>query len=270
MYYIGYLNANSLHDRKFAQAICLLEQSFDILFIAEHWYQHHELRLSHPLVYCSTTRHINHGKSPPHSRSHGGIYLLVKSHHRPLIQSTISTTHSITVWLPVFRFAAVYYPPYSIQEESIKASLHPIGPIDLLLGDINTTFASAIKLTTNRSNSTISHPSRLFQSWVVESNMVHITDIYQHRLSHKILDQAFSSIKLQSKITLSLIPTASLPFSTDHKYLLHIHYANPLSDTSRDSIPQPESRPPPGPIRFHVQRLKNPETVPQYEKVWTM
>jgi len=240
MYHIGYLNANSLHDRKFAQAICLLEKSFDILFIAEHWYQHHELRLSHPLVYCSTTRPIKRGKFPPRGRSHGGIYLLVKSHLRPLIQSTISTTHSITVSLPGFRFAAVYYPPYSIQEYSIKASLHHIGPVDLLLGDINTTFASTIKLTTNRSNSTISNRSRLFQSWVVKSNMVHITDMYQHTLSQKIPDHAFSSIKLQSKITLSLITTASLPFSTDHKYLLHIHYANPLSDTSRDCIPQPE------------------------------
>jgi len=55
MYHIGYMNANSLCDRKFAQAIHLLETSFDFLFIAEHWYQHHQSRLLHPLVHCSTT-----------------------------------------------------------------------------------------------------------------------------------------------------------------------------------------------------------------------
>ena len=222
MYHIGYLNANSLHDRKFAQAISLLEKSFDILFLAEHWYQHHELRLSHPLVHCSTLRPINSSKSPPRGRSHGGIYLLVKPHLRTIILSTISTTYSITVSLPGFRFAAVYYPPYSIQEDSINTSLQQIGPVDLLLGDINTTFASNIKLTTNRISTPISSRSLLFQSWAVKSNMVHIVDNYQHTISHKIPDHAFSSIKLQSKITLSLIPTASLPFSTDHKYLLDI------------------------------------------------
>ena len=94
--------------------------------------------------------------------------------------------------------------------------------------------------------------------------------MYQHTLSHKIPDYAFSSLKLQSKITLSLIPTVSLSFSTDYKYLLHIQYGNPRSDTSRDSILQPEWRPPPGPIRFHVQRRKNPETELQYQREWTM
>ena len=268
MYHIGYLNANSLHDRKFAQAIGLLEKSFDMLFIAEHWYQHHELRLSHPLVYCSTSRPINHSNSPPRGRSHGGIYLLVKPHIRPLIQSTISTTHSITVSLPGLRFAAVYYPPYSIQADSIKASLHQIGPVDLLLGDINTTFASNIKLTTNRSTCTISSRSLLFQTWAAKSNMVHLTDNDEPTISHKIPDHAFSSIQLQSKITLSLIPTASLPFSTDHKYLLHIQYEIPLAETLLYSTLPTDSCSPSGPLRFHVQRLKSPPILLQYQTEW--
>ena len=270
MYHIGYVNANSLPDRKFAQAISLLENSFDILFIAEHWYQHHELRLSHPLVYCSTLRPLYSTKSPPRGRSHGGIYLLVKPSIRPLIQSAIFTTHSITISLPRLRFAAVYYPPYSIQEDSIKENLHQIGPVDLLLGDINTTFPSRITLTTKRSTSTISPRSLLFQTWAARSNLVHLVDPHHDTVSTKIPDHAFSSINLRSKISLSLIPTRSINFPTDHKYLLHIQYENQLPPPSPSSIPQDESNTNGSPIRFHVQRLNNPATVKLYQSTWRM
>ena len=270
MYHIGYVNTNSLPDRKFAQAISLLPNSFDILFIAEHWYQHHELRLSHPLVYCSTSRPLYSTKSPPRGRSHGGIYLLVKPAIRPLIQSAIFTTHSITISLPGLRFAAVYYPPYSIQEDSIKENLHQIGPVDLLLGDINTTFPSGITLTTKRSTSTISPRSLLFQTWAARSNLVHLVDPHHNTVSPKIPDHAFSSIHLRSKISLSLIPTRSINFPTDHKYLLHIPYENQLPPPSPSSIPHDESHTSGSPIRFHVQRLKNPATVKLYQSTWRM
>ena len=212
MYHIGYVNANSLHDGKFAKAICLLENSFDILFIAKHWYQHHELRPSHPLVYCSTSRPLQSTKSAPHGRSHSGIYLLVKPHIRPLIHSTTCTTHSITVLLPAFCFAAVYYPPYSIQKDVINKSLHDIGPVDLLLGDINTTFPTNITLTTKRSKTSFSARSLLFQKWATNSNMFHLADRNQDTNSYKIPDHVFASIQLQSKIALSLVTTQSLQF----------------------------------------------------------
>ena len=128
MYHIGYLNANSLHDRKFAQAICLLEKSFDILFIAEHWYQNQELRLSHPLVYCSTSRAINSGKSPPRGRSHGGIYLLVKNTFvllscllYPLLTRLLS--HCLAFGLPLFIILHIPYRKISLKQVCIKSVL---------------------------------------------------------------------------------------------------------------------------------------------------
>jgi len=216
MYRIGYVNANSLPHRKFAQAICLLQKSFDILFIAEHWYLHHENRLSHPLVHCSTTPPLRSNQCPPRGRQHAGIYLMVKPHIRPLILSTTSTAHSITVSLPGLHFAAVYYPAYSIQEDGIKHSLNTIGPVDLLLGDIHTTFPSAPTLTTTRSHSSSTARSLLFQTWAVKYNMIHIQDDSQKAKSYKIPDHVFASVLLRSNVTLSLLSTQSLQFKTDH------------------------------------------------------
>jgi hypothetical protein len=140
MYRIGYVNANSLPDGKFAQAISLLESSFDCLFIAEHWYQHHESRLSHPLVISSTKLdHSDHSKYRS-GRHHGGIYLLAQPRFRSLIQRTVSTKYSITVSLPGMRIASVYLPPYSLPDGSVPSELNAIGPVDLLLGDLNCRF----------------------------------------------------------------------------------------------------------------------------------
>ena len=268
MYHIGYINANSLPDRKFAQAICLLEKTFDILFIAEHWFQHHELRLSHPLVYCSTSLPPRSSTRPLRGRHHGGIYLLVKQHIRPLIQSTTSSQHSITVTLPGFHFAAVYYPPFSIQEEAIKQSLQQIGPVDLLLGDINTKFTPNISLTTTRSHSAPSLRSRLFQPWAVQTNMVHVSDIHQNTLSHQIPDHVFTSVQLQSNISLSLMSTKTLDFPTDHKCLLHVTYQPIPADSSPPTNWPSEQFSDNQPIRFHVQRLKQPDIANQFREHW--
>jgi len=154
MYHIGYVNANSLPDGKFAQAVCLFEKLFDFLFIAEHWYQHHNARLAHPPIFCSTTLPLSTNNTLPRGRKHGGIYLLVRPHLRSLIQSTTSSQYSITVSLPGFRFAAVYYPPYSLSEQNLKTNLNKIGPVDLLLGDINTKFQSNSGPKMNISSST--------------------------------------------------------------------------------------------------------------------
>jgi len=236
MYDIGYLNANSLPDGKFAQTVCLLEKSFDFLFIAEHWYQHHKTRLAHPLVYCSTILHSQPNTTPSRGRKHGGIYLLVKSHRRSLIQSTTSSQYSITVSLPGFRFAGVYYAPYSLSEPTLKTNLNQIGPIDLLLGDINTTFQPNPS-TPNTLNSSLTSRSILFQNWAINTSMVHIPDIAQNAISHRIPDHVFATTQSQPHITLSLVSTRQLAFHTDHRFLLHIHYDN-NSANLRTTTPQ--------------------------------
>jgi len=268
MYHIGYVNANYLHDGKFAQAIGLLENTFDLLFIAEHWYQHHELRLSHPLVYCAISLPGRSTIPRPRGHNHGGIYLLVKPHIRPLIQSTVSSTHSITVSLPGLRCAAVYYPPYSLTDDAVNASLLQIGPVDLLLGDINTTFHLDHKVTAHRSNFALSARSLLFQKWAVNSNMIHVSDQLQKTVSHKIPDHVFSSIALRTKLALSLISTPSVKFPTDHKFLLHVQFHNNIQGSYPDPIRPTQSQPSKAPIRFHVQRLKTPEIRIEYQKYW--
>ncbi|PUU78317.1 hypothetical protein B9Z19DRAFT_1065154 [Tuber borchii] len=257
---------------KFARAICLLKKSFDILFIAEHWYQHHKLRLSHPLVYCSTSLPSRSSNNPPRGRQHGGIYLLVKPHIRCLIQSTTCSTYSITVSLSGIRLAGVYYPPYSISNDIIENDLQNIGSIDLLLGDINTKFHPNIFLATKHSKVPNSDRAILFENWTAKTNMLHISDQLQYNISHKIPDHAFTSVHSQPKMTLFLLPTESLQFRTDHKNLLHIQYL-PTSppETTQDHPPSSSWVPAlPGPLRFHVQRLKQPHILLHYQKHWSM
>jgi len=270
MYHIGYVNANSLPDGKFAQAVCLLEKSFDFLFIAEHWYQHHNARLAHPLIFCSTTLPLSTNKTLPRGRKHGGIYLLVRPHLRSLIQSTTSSQYSITVSLPGFRFTAVYYPPYSLSEQNLKHNLNLIGPVDLLLGDINTKFPFNSAARTNISSSSTTTRSILFQTWAVNCGMVHISDNTQNTISHQIPDHVFASTQIQSDITLHLVSTRLLAFQTDHRYLLHVQYHHNAPPTTPHCTPIAPIESVPGPVRFHIQRLRKPKVVQKFQKNWAL
>jgi len=263
MYRIGYLNANSLSDGKFAQAITLLDNHFDFLFIAEHWYQHHESRLSHPSVHSSTL--VSSSRSVK-GRSHGGIYLMATQSARLLIQSTISTEHSIVVSLPRFRFAGVYYPPYSLHHSALQENLNKIGSVDVLIGDINTRFSC--KTSTGHKGSSIILPQRsqLFQSWAVTQDMIHLSNNPDHSTCDKIPDHAFSKISCQSSITLSLLPTHKLQFHTDHRFLLLLHveksYLNPFPGIASAVNATP--------IRFCIQKLQKPKIANSYRQAWSV
>ena len=265
MYHIGYVNANSMYDRKFDQAIGLLKTLFDFLFIAEHWYQHHEARLAHPLVHCSTTLPPRSPNNPLRGRYHGGIYLLVKPHLCSVIQHTKVLTYSITVSLPGFHIAGVYYPPQSISEQTLQANLHEIGPVDILLGDINTKFQTNNTIARRGPHRNPSSRSILFQTWAVNSNMAHIVDPSKEPNSHTIPDHVFSSVQHQPNTSLSLVTTQSLDFRTDHRYLLHVKFNNhqdrhpPHYNTQQFT---------PSPTRFHVQRLRKADMVKEYQKNW--
>jgi len=270
MYHIGYVNANSLPDGKFAQAVCLLEKYFDFLFIAEHWYQHHDARLAHPLIFCSTTLPLSINETLPRGRQHGGIYLLVRPHFRSLIQTTTSSQYSITVSLPGFRFAAVYYPPYSLLEQNLKTNLNQIGPVDLLLGDINTKFQSNSRPKMNIYSSTTTTRAILFQTWAVNCDIIHISDNTQNTISYQIHDHVFASTQIRSNITLHLVSTRILAFQTDHRYLLHVQYDynSPPTTQHCTSIAPIDSFP--GPVCFHIHRLRKAEVVQKFQKNWSL
>jgi len=269
MYHIGYMNANSLCDRKFAQAIHHLETSFDVLFIAEHWYQHHQSRLLHPLVHCSTTLSPRPPNSPLCCSHHGGIYLLVKPHLRSIIQHTTLSTYSITVSLPGFCFAVVYYPPFSMSEQTLQTNLNQIGALDLLLGDINTRFQHNTPLSRPGPTSNPSPRASLFQTWAVNTNMVHIQDPSEYSTSHTIPDHVFAAIQHQPNIALSLVSTQSLSFQTDHRFLLHVKFDHPASSSSPSaSQVAPASTTQTGPTRFHLQLLRKDAIAKKYRQNW--
>jgi len=240
------------------------------LFIAEHWYQHHDARLAHPLIFCSTTLPLSIKKALPRGRQHGGIYLLVRPHFRSLIQSTTSSQYSITVSLPGFRFAAVYYPPYSLSEQNLKTNLNLIGPVDLLLRDLNTKFQSNSPPRTNISNSSTTNRAILFQTWAVNCGMVHISDNTQNTISHQIPDHVLASTQIRSDITLHLVSTRILAFQTDHRYLLHVQYDHNSPPTTQHGTPIAPIDSVPGPVRFHIQRLRKPEVVQKLQQNWAL
>jgi len=263
MYRIGYINANSLPEEKFAQAIGLLESSFDCLFVAEHWYQHHQSRLAHPLIHSSTKLNPASQNKPRRGRHHGGIYLLAQPHFRSLIQYTNCTEHSITLSIPGFRISSVYFPPYSLPNESVPDELDSIGPVDLLLGDLNCRFHCNPSTNRRPPTSALAVRSQLIQAWAVKNGMVHLSNQASHATVDHIPDHAFSSTKFQSQLQLSLLPTQRIPFHTDHKYLLSLKWhptSQPSSTTSSTAC---------DPQRFHIQRLREPKTALRYRDSWS-
>jgi len=264
MYRVGYLNANSLPDGKFAKAIGLLEKSFDFLFIAEHWYQHQKSRLCHPLVHSSTLRPTSLSAQ---GRHHGGLYLLATQSASTLIQSTTSTQHSIKVSIPGFTFAGVYYPPYSLSPVNIHDDLKQIDCVDLLIGDINTRFTCNISTRRKQLTTSQSQRSQLLQSWAVRHAMIHLSDTTNHTTADNIPDHSFSKINIQSSLILSLLPTYQLQFPTDHKYLLQISIKKSICNQNTKSGTIVNTQPP---VRFRVQRLQQPSIATSFRQAWSI
>ena len=226
--------------------------------MAEPWYQHHEACLTHPLVYCPTILSSQLNTTPSQEPKYFGIYLLVKSHRHSLIQSTNSSQYSIAVSPPGFHFAGVYYPPYSLSDHNLKPNLKQIRPIDLLLGNINTTFQPNRSIP-NSFNSSLTSCSILFHTWAINIRIVHILDIAQNLISDRIPDYAFEMTQSWPHITLWLVSTHLLFFHTDHRFLLQIHYDNIWAYRITTTAPCSTSTYPSGPLWFHVQPLWRPE-----------
>ena len=272
MYNIGYINANSLPDRKFSQAVSLLDTSFDFLFISEHWYQNHKSRLAHSSVLASTEYKTTPALQARRCRPCGGIYLLAKREVHHMILQISTTTHSITIQLPNFRFAAVYYPPTSISPTEIEHDLNSIGTVDILLGDINTRFNqfhSSNLPNSGQSNTSIRR--KLFTNWAAHKNMLHLSDS-SHPLSQSYLlipDHVFAHTSKLSTLSLYHLPTKDIPFITDHQYLLHVRFnSSNLPHTFNNPIPHSTPLQTP-PLRFHIQKLQNSETLKEFQNTWT-
>jgi len=96
--------------------------------------------------------------------------------------------------------------------------------------------------------------------------MIHISDNTQHTISHQIPDHVFASRQIQSNITLHLVSTRILGFQTDHRYLLHVQYDHNAPTTTQHCTPIIPRLAVPGPVRFHIQRLRKPEIVQKFQK----
>jgi len=186
-----------------------------------------------------------------------------------MIQHTTLSTHSITVSLPGFRFAGVYYPPFFMSEQSLQTNLNQIGSLDLLPGDINTKFQHNPPLARRGPACNPSPRVPLFQTWAVNTNMSHIQDPSEYATSHTIPDHVFAAIQHQPNIALSLVSTQGLIFQTDYRFLLHVKFHPPAS-SSRPSAPQVPraSTTQTGPTLFHVQRLRKEPIAKKSQQNW--
>lgn len=269
MYKIGYINTNSLPDRKFAQAVSLLDKSFDFLFLSEHWYQNHHSRLAHPSVLASTEYYTTTKLQQHRSRPCGGIYILAMRELHHAIVHISTTTHSITVQLANLRFAAVYYPPKSITLNEIENDLNIIGDVDILLGDINTRFTQFHD--PNSGNSANIIRRNLFTKWAAHKNMSHLNDTSDphSRFFSIIPDHVFAHTSKLSEFKLSHISTQDLSIMTDHRFLLHVIAQPQTPSTQQDNIPLSTSVSNKStPLRFHIQKLQNPTTLKKFQNTW--
>jgi len=79
-----------------------------------------------------------------------------------------------------------------------------------------------------------------------------------------------ASTQIRSDITLHLVSTRILAFQTDHRYLLHVQYDHNSPPTTQHGTPIAPIDSVPGPVRFHIQRLRKPEVVQKFQQNWAL
>ena len=209
---ISYLNVCGLTDVKLSTLCTKLNDHDTLLFVAETWYINHDGRLAHPLVIAST--HAPPRRHPFRRRDHG-MLLLAPPSLASRIHVKRCTEFCIMIHLDEhISIAAVYFPP-SMQPQMMHDELHALGPISVLMGDMN------VRLGVHVGDS-ISGPSdrmTILGGILDQYGLVHVRPHAPSPPMEDIVtrvDHVFACSNLVGQCQLSL---EAAPVSTDHPLL---------------------------------------------------
>lgn len=132
---IGYYNSYGLGSNKWREIRKNIFPSFDILFVAETWYQLEDSIVNDPLFLAQTALAPEFRKVD--TRQHGGIIAFIDPSIRAEVSRTDVNRFSITVSIRGETIHAVYLPP-SLNNFDYESFLQPkdLRP-SLIVGDLN-------------------------------------------------------------------------------------------------------------------------------------
>lgn len=229
---VGYINVQGLNQDKWPRVKALLNDKFDILFVAETWFSSHD-RYSRENCFVASTPNLSREArvlSCRSGRDTDGLYLLATTSARAAIKGKpMVTKYAITIRTVQGRLSAVYFPP-SLATNTVSEELLGLSTSCLILGDINTRFPNC-KLQTG----TPGPRDRItaFADFLGRTSLRHVMPEEPHRepsinpkrrvmyTRRLTVDHCFTNRDARTT-TLRLLSNAVLAIHTDHLYTLSI------------------------------------------------
>jgi len=237
---VGYVNVCGLSKESWDACHRLLSTHVDLLFIAETWFVNHKLYTRDRRFIASTTA----GAAKIHGRPHGGIYLIGSNHARSQVKTFQATEHTLTFEYGRHVISGVYFPPTTLDTQSMSSLLDSLAASTVIMGDINTRFRDPI-----HQDREAGPPERLqiFVDFLTRTTFQHMKP--STGTEKLTTDHCF--VQPDRRSQLALVNAASVKIRTDHRYILCLT----LGHQGAEEMQHQEIR------RFRVGQLTNPDQV---------
>lgn len=206
---IGYVNVRGLSTASWEACHRLLSARFDYLFIAETWFVNHRVYAQDRRFIASTTQ----GTANLQGRPRGGIYLVGSCQARSEVRRFHVTEHSITFTCGRSTISGVYFPPSTLDLNTLSAYLEALRSSTVIVGDINTRFRDRL---CQAGEPGPLERLQVFVDFLTQTDFQHIKPAPgPERLT---TDHCF--VRAGRPAALALLPTAGHKIHTDHKYIV--------------------------------------------------
>ena len=234
---VGYVNVQGLSRASWEACCTLLTTHFDYLFVAETWFVNHDFYRQDRRLIASTTP----SSGNTHGRRHNGIYLLGSREARSQVERVSSTDYTITFVRNDQSFSGVYFPPRTLEIDSLTTLLNTITTSSIIIGDINTRFRLPCQ------SGEPGPPDRLevFRDFLANTDHNHMSPVATH--TQLTTDHCFVQRQLYSSMALNLLDNRHLKMDTDHKHTLSLTCRGQKASTELQEIQ-----------RFRIGRLRQP------------
>lgn len=233
---IGYVNVRGLSRASWEACLTLLNHCFDYLFIAETWFVNHQLYMRDRRFIASTSAPARNLQGRPR----GGVYLLGSHQARSNTDKVSITEHSITFYKSKLSITGVYFPPTTLDQDSLRNALDSLRCSTVILGDMNVRFRDPVY---QGGEPGPSDRLKIFTQFFSRTQFQHIKPDFR---SQKLTtDHCF--VQRHQPAVLRLLNNAGLKMHTDHSYTLCLILGQ--------VIPTSVSEPTHSILRFRIGRL---------------
>ena len=245
---IGYVNVRGLSLSTWDAVQRLLDNTFDLLFLAETWFVQEQYHQRHRSWVGSTLAPV---ETPRIGRPSGGMAVIATASARSQMTDWSSTQYIITVKILDQTISAIYFPP-SMTVTEMETCLRQVRTVDMVIGDWNTRF-------THPSQAGAPGPperQKLCAEWLRETRLQHLLPtVHPTRPDHRQRGKRYESqlttdhVFAKRLLALKLLSCRSVHVDTDHRYILVVTIPETIcGDHTQADLP-----------RFQTSRLLQPD-----------